>query len=212
MKSSHLAAHPSSTAQVHGQPAQIGPNAIIRTVQALRETYGDAHTAKLLRQGGRADLIDTLPTTMVDEAEFHALVLLLYASIGPDAAQQILRRAGQLTAGYLLQHRIPQPVQWLLKILPDRLALRVLLSAISQHAWTFVGSGVFSFNLRTKPYVVIANCVECRDRVAAEPSCSFYCGAFEHLFRTLINAHTRVEETECAACGAERCVFQIKVR
>ena len=47
------------------------------------------------------------------------------------------------TGDYLLAHRIPKPVQALLKRLPAPLAARVLLAAITRHAWTFAGSGRF---------------------------------------------------------------------
>jgi hypothetical protein len=61
-----------------------------------------------------------------------------------EVAAEVARSAGRRTADYLLAHRIPKPVQALLKALPARLAARVLLSAIARHAWTFAGSGVFS--------------------------------------------------------------------
>lgn len=199
-----------SQAPAHSpHPARIGPNAIIRTVQALREVYVPAEVAAILERSGRPDLIETLPEAMIAEAEFNSLVQALRSQLGPAQSERILRRSGQLTAVYLLHHRIPRPIQALLKVLPRRAGLKILLSAISKHAWTFVGSGEFRFTVGRASFFTITNCVECRGIEAEAPMCSFYTGAFEHLLRTLIAPRATVQETECEACGANRCLFQI---
>jgi divinyl protochlorophyllide a 8-vinyl-reductase len=190
-------------------PPRIGPNSIIRTVEALREAYGPAHAAEILRRGRRADLIDTLPAEMVDETDFTRLVLLLRSQLGGPTAERILRRSGQLTAVYLLQNRIPRPVQYVLKVLPRCIALKILLQAIGKHAWTFVGSGTFSFRLDKTLHISIGDCVECRGVQASAPVCSYYSGAFEHLLRTLIAPSATVREIACIACGSEYCMFQV---
>ncbi|MCG8346542.1 MAG: bacteriochlorophyll 4-vinyl reductase [Chloroflexales bacterium] len=190
-------------------PPRIGPNSIIRTVEALHEAYGQTRAAEILRCSGRADLIDILPVDMIDETDFTQLVLALRSQLGGPAAERILRRSGQLTAVYLLQNRIPQPVQYLLKILPHRVGLRILLQAISKHAWTFVGSGTFSFQLDKTLYISIGDCVECRGVQASAPVCSYYSGAFEHLLQTLIAPRAAVQEIVCIACGGEHCQFRI---
>ncbi len=189
--------------------ARIGPNSIIQTVNALREAYGAAEADAILQRGDHSHLMTTLPSEMIDEQEFLTLIQMLRDQIGIAAAGQILRRSGQLTAGYLLKHRIPRPVQLLLKILPRTAALRVLLSAISKHAWTFVGSGTFRFTISEQSLITITDCIESREITSERPVCFFYTGAFERLLQALINMHAQVCETTCRACGDRQCRFDI---
>lgn len=190
----------------HGR---IGPNAIIQTVQALKERYGIPQTETLLRRIGHAALITTLPHEMIDEQDFLVLMQALRAQLGLAETGEILQRSGQLTAGYVLANRIPAPVRLLLKLLPPGLALPMLLTAVKKHAWTFVGTGEFSYVLGKKPQLFIVNCVECRGVQADAPICRFYQGAFEGLLRALVSARTQVRETSCGACGEERCTFAV---
>ncbi|MCU0495357.1 MAG: bacteriochlorophyll 4-vinyl reductase [Chloroflexaceae bacterium] len=193
----------------HAPSGQIGPNAIIRTVQALTERYGEARTHELLRRVGHAALITSLPAVMIDEQEFLALMQSLRKQLGLDETGAILQRAGELTAGYVIGNRIPGPVKLLLKLLPRSLSLRILCSAIQQHAWTFVGSGEFHYRLGRNPQFSITNCIEARQVQAATPICHFYQAAFETMLRTLIDPRTCVEEIACCACGGDACVFRL---
>lgn len=171
--------------------ARIGPNAIIQTVQALKEFCGVPQAIAILQKGDQAHLIDRLPSAMIDEQEFHALVWALVEQLGPAQTQQILRRSGQLTALYLLQHRIPKPFQWLLKVLPRRVGLTLLLTAISKHAWTFAGSGQFSFTVGKVPRLTITRVVQSSEAISG-----FYAGTFEQLLQTLIDARSQVQEQD----------------
>lgn len=161
--------------------ARIGPNALIQTVRALREQHGETALMAVLSRSGQPYLASVEPETMVDEREFARLVEALTECLGGDSARQILQRSGQLTAVYLLQHRIPQPFQHLLKWLPRLLAIRLFLFAISQHAWTFVGSGRFSYVVGKTTRLEVVSGITPVEVVA-----SFYGGTFEHLIRTLV--------------------------
>jgi divinyl protochlorophyllide a 8-vinyl-reductase len=191
--------------------SKIGPNAIIQTVHALKEIVGLRQTEELLACADRTDLLAHLPEEMIDEQEFQALVGTLFAQLGEPQALRILRRSGQLTARYLLRHRIPQPAQRMLRLLPETIALRLLLAAINKHAWTFVGSGEFRYTLGRNPAITITRCILCADLQSETPICSFYTGCFEHLFRTLIDPRARVVETDCESCGGNCCRFAIWV-
>lgn len=184
--------------------ARIGPNAIIQTIQALKESYGDVQAAAMLRHAGQAHLIDYVPTGMVDEAEFYALVTLLTDQLGLAGAQQVLRRSGQLTAHYLLQHRIPRPFQQLVRMLPRCIGLALLLVAIRNHAWTFVGSGTFQFTLGRPPKLTIMT-----GQYASEAAYSFYGGTFETLLRALIDRNTRLEAAACQGPDATAQVYAV---
>jgi len=193
--------------------ARIGPNAIIQTVGALEEAWGQAETQGFLRRMGRSDLAERLPTTMVEEQEFVTLIAALRAEAGATEAGRILARSGERTAGYLLAHRIPRPAHILLPLLPPATGLRVLLKAIAAHAWTFAGAGRFSYAVERGAAVLrLADCPECRGVSAAAPLCRYYEQCFQTLLQTLIDRRVRVRETACVACGAEACTFTVTWR
>lgn len=193
--------------------ARIGPNAIIQTVGALEEAWGRAETRAFLERVGRGDLAERLPATMVDEQEFVALIGALRAEAGVAEAGRILARSGERTAGYLLAHRIPRPAHLALPLLPPAMGLRVLLKAIAAHAWTFAGTGRFSYAVgRGEAALRLADCPECRGIAAAEPICRYYEQCFQTLLQTLIDRRVRVRETACVASGAEACTFTVTWR
>ncbi len=163
--------------------AKIGPNALIQTVNALRELYSEAQIAAMLALSGHVHLLEVSPEGMVDENEFDRLVDALAANLGVLEARRVLQRAGELTAFYLLEHRIPRPFQKLLRWLPRRMALRLLLVAMQQNAWTFIGSGTFTFDLSGKlPTIQIASNIR-----LMEAACGFFGGTFECLIQTLVD-------------------------
>jgi adenylosuccinate lyase len=124
---------------------------------------------------------------MVDETEVHAAAPACCAELGPALAAEVARHAGQRTADYLLAHRIPKPVQALLKVLPAPLAARVLLSAIRRHAWTFAGSGTVHMPVAGRPATDHPHNPLCRACQSDAPACDFYAATFERLFRVLVH-------------------------
>lgn len=202
-----------STLDVKAEPgAKIGPNSLIQTVRALKEVYGERKTFELLRKGGQGNLIEHLPGEMVDEQAFISLAKMLYETLDTKQALKILRRSGQFTAGYLLENRIPRPVQVLLKLLPDAISLKILLTAIGKNAWTFAGSGTYSFVTGKAPTITIQHSILGKALVpASETVCSYYAGTFERLLQALINPRCEVQETGCLATGSDKCTFVIKL-
>jgi divinyl protochlorophyllide a 8-vinyl-reductase len=199
-------------AAVHAADAagRIGPNAIIRVAEALRRDGGDAQAARVFSLAALEPYLRDPPERMVDEAEVTRLHATLRAALGDDRARAISRDAGHATGDYLLAHRIPRPVQAVLKVMPAALAARILLQAITRHAWTFAGTGVFSatpgrpvrFQIRGNPI--------CRGAVASEPVCDYYAATFERLFRVLVHPRATAVETACEAAGADACRFEIR--
>ncbi|MCB0153430.1 MAG: bacteriochlorophyll 4-vinyl reductase [Anaerolineae bacterium] len=190
-----------------GVGAKIGPNALIQTVCALRETISEQDIVAILRQAKQEYLLNETVTGMVDEGAFAELVAALVAQLGLAQARQVLWRSGELTAGYLLQHRIPQPFQWLLRPLPNRLALKLLLWAISKHAWTFAGSGSFQYEVSQQARLTVTSPIR-----PAEAVCGFYGGTFAHLIRVLIDTQAQVETKVSASDGWARCIYLIQYR
>jgi divinyl protochlorophyllide a 8-vinyl-reductase len=192
---------------------RIGPNAITRVAEALPGLVGVAGTLQLFERAGLAGYLRQPPQTMVDEHEVTRLHRELRLSLGPDLARQVARQAGRLTADYLLANRIPKPAQALLKVLPARLAARVLLASIRGHSWTFAGSGVFRAELGWiggPVRLAIRGNPLCRGVLSTEPACDFYAATFERLFRVLVHPAARVIETHCEARGDPECRFEIR--
>lgn len=189
----------------------IGPNALIQTANALLELEPGAARG-VLAAAGEAEVPAHPPEEMVDERRFTALVHAVVEALGEERAARVMTRSGALTADYLLAHRIPPSFRWMVGRLPRDLGLRVLLGAISSHAWTFAGSGRFRYALHGAGVVEleIEDCPACRGLTARAPACGFYAGTFERLFREIIDDRMRVREGECHACGGHCCTLDAR--
>ncbi len=196
--------------QVAGSVGRIGPNAIIQLAAVLRDRAGAAPVQRLFEAAGMAHYLDAMPQGMVDEKEVRVLHAALRQQFGPACAQALARAAGRRTATYLLENRIPRPVQWLLKRLPKPLAVRILLKAIERNSWTFAGSGSFVAVHGRPARLGITHNPLCRGLRSEAPSCDFYAGTFEALFRALINPDAKVREMTCEGMGAAACVFELE--
>jgi divinyl protochlorophyllide a 8-vinyl-reductase len=190
--------------------ARIGPNAIIQVAAALRARRGERLTTDLFAAAGLGHHLDAPPTAMVEESEVTRLQQALRAQLEPAQAREVCREAGLRTADYLLANRIPRLVQGLLRALPAGVASRVLLAAIGRHAWTFAGSGRFTVAQGPPLTLSITGCAICRGAALDAPGCDYYAATFERLYRQLVDPRTVVAETECQACGAEACRFELR--
>ncbi len=201
---------PLTPIHLHGATgARIGPNTIIQLAHVLRERYGEAMAGALLFEGTGYEL-HALPGAMVDEREAQAFVRTVMQAVGESLGVQLLHEAGQRTAHYLMVHRIPRPAQWVMKALPRRAGLSILLRAMKANAWTFAGSGTFSVQQRPKLVELSFHaCAMCRDMTTARPACHFYAGTFEHLIRTIVAPGAQVREVECMATGGHCCRFEV---
>ena len=189
---------------------RIGPNAITRVAQALPPLVGSAQARQVFQRAGLVHYLHQPPLTMVQEAEVTRLHQALRATLGPQTAGQVARRAGRLTADYLLAHRIPGPVQWVLKVLPASLAARLLLQAIGRHAWTFAGSGQFRARAGRPVLLAIRGNPLCLGLHTEQPACDFYTATFERLFQVLVHPRAQVQETACEARGDAECRFEVR--
>jgi divinyl protochlorophyllide a 8-vinyl-reductase len=191
--------------------ARIGPNAITRVAAALQWLHGEGSTNRVFARAGLLAYMTQPPQHMVDEAEVMRLHAALRTCVGEAQASLVSHEAGRRTADYLLTHRIPRPAQVLLKLLPARLAARVLLQAVSRHAWTFAGSGRFAhLSDGSRIVLTLHDNPLCRGVVQDEPACAYYAATFERLFQVLVHPRARVVETQCEACGAGHCRFEVE--
>lgn len=198
-------------ANAPGDPrARVGPNAITRVGEALDALYGRATTHAVFADAGLTGYLDAWPDAMVDEREVAGLNRALHAHLPEAGFRRVARDAGRRTGDYLLAHRIPKPVQALLRPAPAWLASRVLLQAIARNAWTFAGSGAFDAAAGRPCVVTIQDCPLCREIRADHGVCDTYTGTFERLFRALVHANAAAAETACQATGAPACRFEIR--
>lgn len=201
-----------------GQPAQpahtdvagrIGPNAIIRVAEALRARLGEEATAQVFHAAALGGYLHAAPDAMVVEEEVARLQAQLRLSLGSAMAAEISRDAGHRTGDYLLANRIPKFAQFILKLLPPGMAAGILARAIGKHAWTFAGTGTFSFSTGRPFGLVIAGCPLCREMKADGPACDYYAATFERIFRVLVSRRAKVTETACIASGGDACRFRV---
>lgn len=188
---------------------RIGPNAVIRLAEALDALEGRAVTTRLFKLAGLEHYVAAPPSAMVREEEVTVLHRHCRKELDRQRAASVSWIAGLRTADYLLKHRIPQPVQRLLKLLPGRLAAFILLKAIERNAWTFAGSSRFTWRWGRIISLAFEDCPLCRGETAPAPCCHYYAAVFERLFRELIVGCATVTETECIAAGGTACRFEI---
>jgi divinyl protochlorophyllide a 8-vinyl-reductase len=193
------------SAPAHGL---IGPNALTQLLPLLEKAGGVELRERLLARAGVFEMPDM--TGLIDEAPVARLHRAMRAEV-PELAPSLAWEAGVRTADYILAHRIPKPVQAVLKRLPAWAAGPVLSKAIAKNAWTFAGSGRFEvvrawpavFEIHDNPVV--------RGEHAEGPICHWHAGVFERLFRVLVTDRARAREVECCAEGAAACRFEVRV-
>lgn len=200
---------PRARAAERGEPSRVGPNAITQVATALEAEAGPRATREVFAAAGIAAYLDAPPTTMVDEREVSALHAALAAGLEAERAQAVSRSAGLATGDYLLANRIPGPAQRLLRVLPARLASRLLLAAIGRNAWTFVGSGAFSAAPGAPARISVTGCPVCRELTAEQAACTYFAATFERLFRSLVHPQAEVREVACEARGETACTFEV---
>ncbi len=187
-------------------PSKIGPNSIIQTVAALEATYGKAKAETMLSKIGQGYLVGNLPKEMVEEAKFHTLVGALQKEIGETATSRILQESGERTARYLLKVRIPSIFQKLVKLLPPRPAFKLFLFAISKNAWTFAGSGEFTYTMNQPPEITVKVTFPTQPVVG-----NFYLGTFTALLQELVNPKTKIEADIRKENGNIRCHYRCNI-
>jgi divinyl protochlorophyllide a 8-vinyl-reductase len=187
---------------------RVGPNAITRTYEALLAA-GDRRIAdEIFAHAGIARYVPCPPTRPVPVAEFRALVRETHRFLGRESALAVLADAGRRVGTYVLTHRIPGPVRWLLPRLPAPLALRLLFRAMARNAWTFAGHAPVHFDAPRGQINVIG--APTADALGPDPACGFYTAAFSVLIAALIRPSPQVTEDVCCATGAPACRFVLR--
>ncbi len=184
---------------------RIGPNAILQLVDVL-ERRGDVGllSAVLAEAGVSRPPRDAGMLPESDCAAVHQA--LRRVSSGAEA---LLEEAGLATGDYILAHRIPKLAQGVLRLMPGFLAAPVLTKAISQHSWTFAGTGEFRVEASRPLVVSVARNPLVAGRQADRPQCIWHVAVFRRLYGRLVWPSVSVKETTCCACGDVACRFEI---
>lgn len=179
---------------------------------AIECRLGTGAARELLDSVGLGAYVDAPPGQMVEEREVIALHSAVRSRLTPEAARSIAHAAGLATGDYLLAHRIPRSAQIVLRALPASLASRLLLAAITRHAWTFAGSARFTARGGRRTLFRLEDCPICRGAQSAAPLCEYYAATFTRLFSRLVHPRAEARETACIAAGAPACQFEVEWR
>ena len=202
-----------SIARAEGKTARlglIGPNAITQMAAALSDACGAPLRRDIFEDAGLARYLCAPPTQMISEDDVARLHRAAIDRLGETKAAEISREAGRRTGDYLLANRIPPVAQRALKFMPRPLAARILVAAIARHAWTFSGSGEFTYEFAPHLRLRIVGSPICKGLRTEAPACAYFAATFERVFAEVMGPSLSVTETECAATGAAACVFEVR--
>lgn len=190
-------------------PARIGPNAIIQTGQALSALFGEETARSMFDRAGIGHRYTDPAAAMLDEREPQRLFAVLCDTLSDQDATRALAEAGHRTGHYLLANRIPKLARWLLPRLPAGISARMLVRAISAHAWTFAGSGGFSGDVHgwRRPVIHLA----IKANPLSTPGCPWHGAVFERLFTSLTATFVTVEHPRCSAQGGNCCEWRLRI-
>ncbi|ABG32622.1 bacteriochlorophyll 4-vinyl reductase [Roseobacter denitrificans] len=185
---------------------RIGPNAILQLEEPLDRMLGQGALAQILKISRVAMPSGQEMVPQEDVGQVHHTMWRLF----PQQAEILSEHAGAGTARYIAANRIPKAARVLLRVLPRGLAERLLTKAISDHAWTFCGSGVLDtrreggeihFMLRENPLA---------DKLTQPPHrCIWHAAVFAELFSLVLGRAYFCKEISCCALGADLCHFVV---
>lgn len=185
--------------------ALIGPNSVLQLIDPIERHLGRERQKELFALAG----YEQMPTgeKMIHETGVAQLHRLVSKATDQATAMVIVRQAGEATAQYILDNRIPKMAQRLLKALPKNLAAKLLAKAIEKHAWTFAGSGEFDIISNAPLILAIKNNPLAMGEKAEAAQCHWHCAVFTKLFNTLAGSSWHVKETHCCSMGFKQCRF-----
>ena len=196
-------------AHASAEAGRIGPNAIIRVAETLRDVLGEDTTRLIFASAHLEPHLAHPPTGMVPEEDVGALQTALFDGLEESEARKIAFEAGLRTGDYLLANRIPKPAQAVLKVLPPSLASRICSAQSGSTPGPSPGPAT-SVSRNGHPVIVsIKRCPLCRGRHGDHMQCDYYAGTFQRLFEVLVSRNTFVREISCEATGGDSCAFEI---
>jgi len=188
----------------------MGSNAMAHIIKTMEDNFGTGETIDFFIASRLSQYLSHPLAGRVHEEDVCRIHQHLIETYGLSHAKTLSWQAGQKSADYLLKNKISKPLRFILKRLPIRWSITLLLREISNHAWTFVGSGVFTYQVFKSITFYIESNPICRGIRASEPICDYYAAIFEGLFKNLIHPSIVVKELGCEAQGDPSCSFSVK--
>ncbi|MDP5070403.1 MAG: bacteriochlorophyll 4-vinyl reductase [Congregibacter sp.] len=187
--------------------ARIGPNSVLQLLPLLDDVLGRSERDRLMLLSGMPELPGNIG--MMIETPAAALHQAVRAN-HPELASALTRRAGERTADFIIEHRIPKAALRVMLHLPPWLSAPLLASVIEKHAWTFAGSGKFKVRSKHPLVFTLHDNPVVRGEKSSEPLCHWHSAAFQRLFGAIVDPNLRCVETQCCAAGSDSCVFEIR--
>ncbi|MFK8041997.1 bacteriochlorophyll 4-vinyl reductase [Congregibacter sp.] len=187
--------------------ARIGANSVLKLVPLLDDVLGETERNRLVLSTGLSEL--PKHEGMMAETPAAALHQAIRAS-HPTLAPALTKRAGERTAEYIMEQRIPAAALQVMLNLPPWLSAPLLASVIKKHAWTFAGSGTFSVRSKDPLVFALKDNPVVRGEHSTVPLCHWHSAVFQRLFSTIVDSNLRCIETQCCATGADSCIFEIR--
>ncbi|WP_282062070.1 bacteriochlorophyll 4-vinyl reductase [Roseobacter litoralis] len=185
---------------------RIGPNAILQLEEPLDRMLGQGALAQILKITRVAMPSGKEMVPQEDVGLVHHTMWRLF----PEQAGKLSDRAGVGTARYIAANRIPKAARVMLRILPRVWAERMLTKAISDHAWTFCGSGALDTRRENGEIHFILRENPLADKVTQPPHrCIWHAAVFAELFSLVLGRPYYCKEVSCCALGAELCHFVV---
>ena len=186
---------------------RVGPNAITQTSRALTALVGFEMRNRVFAHAGLGWMGNREPDQRVRAETVNALNASVLAVLGRQTAELVLGEAGVRTGHYIIDNRIPGLAKTLLRLLPRRLALRLLLMAVARNAWTFAGDATVETG---RDWIVIQDNPICLGK-AGFSGCVWHHRVLETLFHTLVSPDVTVVETHCIGQGDPFCRFEFRL-
>lgn len=187
------------------ETARIGPNAILQLSDPMGRLLGPAAFNRVLAGEPLPSGAEMVPEGRV--ARVHDRLWRLY----PDQAATVSRLAGQGTARYIRDNRIPKAARLALRLLPKSWGERMLTRAIQQHAWTFCGSGRLELRRdRAGIHFMLHDNPLADTHAAPGHPCLWHQAVFAALFTAVLGVRYDCVEPTCRGCGGALCRFVLR--
>jgi predicted hydrocarbon binding protein len=193
------------------------PNLMVRIyLQALEEVMGKNGINALLNLAKLSHLIDNYPPANLnkefDFSDFGALGQGIVDMYGPRGGRGLALRAGRASFADGLSKfgATAGAADLAFKVLPTGVKLKVGLKSMAE-TFTKFSDQHSSLEEESEHFVyTIHQCPVCWGRKGDKPMCYGAIGILQEGLRWVSGGKDfRVEEIECVACGAEKCVLHV---
>ncbi len=191
-------------------------NGIMRlALDATNVTLGKNGYLAVLHVAGLDRYLEAPPANSTDLTtpgeDFSALLNGIFTMYGEQASRGIFRRWGRhfgLTGvNRRTSARLLKPM---LSLLPLQRRAHMVLNALVNEANAARGEALHTLQILPDAYrITFRDCLYCHDLHPTETACYSVVGTLEAILHWGTGREFLVRETQCMACGAEACVFEI---